>query len=207
MNSWSKVEPVLHQAHELLMARFPRYLGSDPLGQFDVANADKAEFITVSDILGSFDAWADKLSVNLEYDPLGTAVHELLHANAYSDDWFAPSAEWPEYIVSFRGLEVQVITADRRTVKEIAHRAINEAVTEMFTGHAYEDALPAYEALVPLAQELESALGSELLAHQYFCEGYQGLEEVCVDSGFDLKCLDSLADTALTEELGRNSAS
>ncbi|HLC53264.1 MAG TPA: hypothetical protein VJK03_01855 [Candidatus Nanoarchaeia archaeon] len=195
MNTWDKLKPALVEANQLLIKSFPKYVGNDPFGQFDVSNKDKVTLISVSEILGSFNAWKDEIFLNLDEDPLGTAVHELLHANSFSDDWHIPDPNNPEYIVSFRGLEFQWITADHSTVKAVYHRALNEAVTELFTIHIYKDAIPAYENLIPFAQRLVKAIEFDNLAKQYFCEGYPGLEEVCSTYSFNLRDLDNHAES------------
>ena len=171
MNS---VRATLREAARLLRSTYPDF-PSGRGARFNVEDRAKRARIAATDDLGSFDAWDDKLRLNLEIDPLGTAVHELLHANAFSDDWL-PDDTGRDEILSFRGFEIQRLTPDREHVIAIYHRGLNEGVTELLTKRAYQPASPAYVELVPLAEEVESRIGLDLLARIYFDAGYPGLE-------------------------------
>lgn len=200
MDDWKLLEPVLAEAHELLMRKFPAYMGTDPRGHFNVADHKKVIRLSGASLLGSFSAWKDRVSLNLERDPLGTAVHELLHANAFSDDWLPEDTGRKGEIVSYRGFEIQVISAGTRRVKAICHRAINEGVTELLMTHAYPEAAQAYRQLLTFARELTERLGFEAVTRQYFREGYNGLQKLAQANDFDLDGLIHQADAALGDD-------
>lgn len=191
-----RLQPVLAEAHELLLRAYGQYMGTDSLGHFDVADPSKGDLISGGNVLGTFSAWRDCLSLTLDQDPLGTAVHELLHANAFSDDWLPADTGKPEVIVSFRGFEIQVLASADKHVQEVHHRALNEAVTELLTHHAYSNALEAYANLIPFARELDRAVGLPEMARVYFQSGYEGLEDIAADRSLDLEQLSKGADDA-----------
>lgn len=188
---------ILREAEGLLLAAFGEHLGADVRGRFDVRDPQKRARIPVSATLGSFDAWTDHIRLNAEVDPLGTAVHELLHANAFADDWL-PADTGCEGIISFRGFEIQHLSTDMQ-VHAIYHRGINESVTELLTIHAYPEAGPAYVDLLPFARKLATTIGLERLTALYFRAGYPGLESAVGDE--PLRTLSVQADAAL---YGRN---
>jgi hypothetical protein len=169
--------------------------------RFPISDPGKQLRIGAGEMLGSFDAWEDLVRLNLEEDPLGTAVHELLHANAYGDDWL-PEDTGTDTILSFRGFELQLFSADRRRVLDIRHRAINEGVTELLTRHAYPAAESAYEELLPTARELAQRIGLDVLARLYFRAGYPGLEAVLGDEA--ITPLSAAADAALDRIMDRS---
>ncbi len=192
--AWKKLRPVLLRAHRLLLRRYGRYIGTDSRGHFDIADAEKAAIIRPYPDLGSFDAWTDRVLINLQHDPVGTAVHELLHANAFSDDWLPRDIGKRDTIVSFRGLEVQVASADKRKVKRIYHRALNEGVTELLTLEAYRRAVPAYTDLLSFASSLRKAIGLKNLMKAYFSTGYPCMQAIASICRFNLKRLDMRAE-------------
>lgn len=200
MDDWKLLEPVLAEAHELLMRKFPAYMGTDPRGHFNVADPKRVIRLSSDSLLGSFSAWKDRVSLNLERDPLGTAVHELLHANAFSDDWLPEDTDRKDDVVSYRGFEIQVISAGTHRVKAIYHRAINEGVTELLTTHAYPEAAKAYLQLLTFARELTDRLGFEPVTRQYFREGYNGLQKLAQANDFDLNGLSQQADAAFGDD-------
>lgn len=181
----------LREAERLLRGTFVDF--PPRRARFPVDDSAKRERVSAGATLGSFDAWEDRIRLNLEEDPLGTAVHELLHANAYGDDWL-PADTGQDVIVSFRGFEIQVLTPRRDAVLGIYHRALNEGITELLTRHAYPAAAPAYEELLPAARDLEQRIGSDVLVRLYFHAGYAGLEAVIGDT---LAQLSTAADAAL----------
>lgn len=188
------VRAYLREAERILRVAFPEAFSRDRRTRFEIEDARKHARIPASRTLGAFDAWRDRITLNLEHDPLGTAVHELLHANAYSDDWL-PGDTLMEEVVSFRGFEIQRLSARRDRVIAIHHRGINEGVTEHLTRHAYPDAMPAYEELLPVARELATRLGTPALAQLYFRAGYPGLEAIVGDTA--LSSLSVAADAQL----------
>lgn len=185
---------ILQDAERLLVARFGDHFSNDTRARFNTRDQRKQLRLTTSDTLGTFDAWTDRIALNAEVDPLGTAVHELLHANAFADDWL-PQDTGREGVVCFRGFEIQHLNIDATQVYAIYHRGINEAVTELLTRHAYPDAGPAYVDLLPIAQQLATHIGFDRLSALYFRAGYPGLETLIED---DALCeLSAAADVHL----------
>lgn len=194
---WKALKPVLVEAHRLLCNKFGRYLGTDSLGLFDVSDQGKNKLMFGGDVLGSFDAWKDRVSLTVDHDPIGTAVHELLHANSFSDDWTPRDLGRRDDLISFRGLEIQWLSAKRQRVKGIYHRGLNEGVTEFFTLWAYKKAVPAYVALLPIAQMLVKKIGFRNVAQAYFRGGYEELEKMSVKISLNLDLLDAEAESVL----------
>lgn len=194
---WKELKPILAEAHRLLRHTFGPYIGDDTLGQFDVSNPKKSGLVFGEGIFGGFDAWEDRVSLAIERDPIGTAVHELLHANSYSDDWTPDDLGRQDDLISFRGFEIQWLAAKTKHVKSIYHRGLNEGVTEFFTLRAYRKAIPAYTALLPYARQLMNAIGYENVARAYFRGGYHELEQLSRKTPLNLKQLDAKAESAL----------
>lgn len=195
--SWKELKSALEQAQGLLCRSLGRYIGADPLGHFDINVQRKISRRRALGAVGSFDAWKDRISLNLDDDVLGTAVHELLHANAFSDDWTPADLGRAGDMVSFRGLEIQLVSPGGRRVRQILHRGINEAVTELLTLHVYPRAIPAYASLLPCARKLLRSLGFDDLARAYFWGGYPALDQMADAASLDLNLLDARSERIL----------
>jgi hypothetical protein len=158
----------------MLKERYGKWLGDGPRGIFDISDHEKFALESSQSWGGGFSPWDDRVRVAAGEDPLGTALHEILHANAFSDDY--PPGDWSESdgrTLSYRGVEIEITrdTDGHRELLASSNTGLNEGVTEHLVRLVYPSAAIGYPEMIPYMDELLRVLGKERLERAYFAEG------------------------------------
>jgi hypothetical protein len=155
----------------MLKGRYGKWSGDDSKGIFDISDPGKFALEFNRSWGGEFSPWDDRVRVATGEDPFGTALHELLHANAFSDDY--PPGDWPESegrTQSYRGIEISRVIDGCRELLESSNTGLNEGVSEHLVRLVYLNAAKGYPKMIPYVDELLRVLGEERLERAYFAE-------------------------------------